>query len=233
MSLELKARDRMNSLIKLENVWKVYGRREAIVNALQVINLEIQDGEFIAILGPSGSGKSTLMNLLGLLDTPTEGRIFIESKNVFMFSDDGIASLRGRKIGFVFQSFNLIPTLTAIENVALPLVFQNEDENVRLERARQMLKEVGLEKRVQHFPSQLSGGEQQRVAIARALVNNPPIILADEPTGNLDSKNSIKIINLLKRLNKKGKTIIIITHNKTLAKFANRIINIIDGKIRK
>ena len=224
----------MNSLMKLENIWKVYGGEregEVKVNALQSINLEINDGEFIAILGPSGSGKSTLMNLFGILDAPSNGKIFVDGQDLSRFSENKTVEIRGKKIGFVFQSFNLISTLTALENVSLPLIFQGVNEEERNKIALKLLREVGLELRVNHFPSQLSGGEQQRVAVARALVNDPPIILADEPTGNLDSKNSEGVMKLLQKLNKKGKTIIFITHNKTLAKFAGRIINMVDGKI--
>lgn len=220
----------LNTLISLDNVWKVYGEGDARVESLRGLNLEVKEGEFLAILGPSGSGKSTAMNMIGALDVPTRGRVVIAEEDISRLDGDELAAIRGKKIGFVFQSFNLISTLTALENVALPLLFQNVSREESLERATKLLGEVGLGKRMHHKPTELSGGEQQRVAVARALVNNPPIILADEPTGNLDSKTSLEVMNLLKRLNKKGKTIIYITHNRSLARYADRIINIVDGR---
>ena len=223
----------MNSLIKLENVWKVYGQGEARVEALRGLNLDIKQGEFIAILGASGSGKSTAMNMLGVLDAPSKGKMMMDGRDISYFNENELATVRGKKIGFVFQSFNLIATLSALENVALPLLFQQVPRKEALARATKLLEHVGLGKRLEHRPSQLSGGEQQRVAIARALVNDPPIILADEPTGNLDSKNSAAIMSLLRDLHEEGKTIIYITHDRSLAKYANRIVNIADGKVQR
>ena len=225
----------MNSLtlIKLQEVRKVFGEGDAKVEALRGLNLDVRKGEFLVIIGPSGSGKSTAMNMIGALDVPTEGSVFLDGEDISNFTDSELATIRGKEIGFVFQSFNLISTLTALENVALPLLFQKFSREETLLKARNMLNEVGLSERIHHRPSQLSGGEQQRVAIARALVNDPPIILADEPTGNLDSKTSLEIINLLKELHKKGKTIIIITHDKDITKFADRTVTLVDGKIVK
>ena len=222
-----------HSLIKLENVWKIYGEGEARVDALRGLNLDVKQGEFVAVLGPSGSGKSTAMNMLGVLDVPSKGRMLLDGKDVSYFNENELATIRGQKIGFVFQSFNLISTLSALENVALPLLFQRVPRKEALARATQLLEHVGLGKRIGHRPSQLSGGEQQRVAIARALVNNPPIILADEPTGNLDSKNSAAIMSLLRDLHKEGKTIIYITHEQSLARFADRVVHIADGRIEE
>ena len=223
----------MNSLIRINNVWKVYGSEEAKVEALRGLNLDIKQGEFVVVIGPSGSGKSTAMNMIGALDIPSQGKILFDEEDVSRFSENELAEIRGKKIGFVFQSFNLIPTLTALENVTLPLLFQNVNKEMAVERAEKLLTDVGLGRRMTHRPSQLSGGEQQRVAIARALVNNPPIILADEPTGNLDSKTSMEIMNLLKGLNRKGKTIILITHDRNLTKFADRIVQMMDGRTAK
>ncbi len=220
-------------LIKLEHVWKIYGEGEARVDALRGLNLDVKQGEFVAVLGPSGSGKSTAMHMLGVLDIPSKGRMLLDGKDVSYFNENELATIRGQKIGFVFQSFNLISTLSALENVALPLLFQRVPRKEALARATQLLERVGLGKRLGHRPSQLSGGEQQRVAIARALVNDPPIILADEPTGNLDSKNSAAIMSLLRDLHKEGKTIIYITHDQSLARFADRVVHIADGKIEK
>ncbi len=223
---------KMNSLIRLDNIWKIYGFGEARVEALRGLNLNVKEGEFLAILGPSGSGKSTAMNMIGALDTPTKGKMLLDGEDVSNLDENELAIIRGKKIGFIFQSFNLIPTLTALENVALPLLFQHVSRTESLERAANLLENVGLGKRLDHRPAELSGGEQQRVAVARALVNDPPIILADEPTGNLDSKTSLEIMKLLQKLNKKGKTIVYITHNRNLTKFADRTVNITDGKIR-
>lgn len=223
----------MNSLIKLENAWKVYGEGEARVEALRGLDLDIKQGEFIAILGASGSGKSTAMNILGVLDAPSKGKMMMDGRDISYFNEDELATVRGQKVGFVFQSFNLIPTLSALENVALPLLFQRVPRKEALLRAGKLLEKIGLGKRLEHRPPQLSGGEQQRVAIARALVNDPPIILADEPTGNLDSKNSAAIMSLLRNLHKEGKTIIYITHDRAFAKYASRIVNIADGRIQR
>ncbi len=218
-------------LIECKNVWKIYGEGKSKVEALKGINLKIKKGERIAIMGPSGCGKSTLLNMLGCLDKPTKGKLFLESNDISNLSDDELADVRGKKIGFVFQFFNLIPTLTALKNISLPTVFQgNTDEG----KAREMLKGFGLKERIEHRPAQLSGGEQQRVAIARALANNPEIILADEPTGNLDSKTGKEIIELLIKLNKeKNITLVMVTHEQNIARQTKRIIYLKDGKIVK
>ncbi|MBU2496923.1 MAG: ABC transporter ATP-binding protein [Nanoarchaeota archaeon] len=210
-----------SKLIELDKVWKIYGEGEAKVEALRGLDLDVRDGEFLVLLRPSGSGKSTAMNMIGVLDIPSKGRIFLEGKDISKFSESDLSSIRGKKIGFVFQSFNLISTLSALENVLLPSMFQGLDKTEALERAKKILHEVGLGHRIHHKPGELSGGEQQRVAIARALINDPHIILADEPTGNLDSKTSIEIMKVLKALHKKGKTIILITHDHALTKFAS------------
>ncbi len=223
----------MKSLIELDKVWKIYGKGEAKVEALRGLSLRVYKGEFLAILGPSGSGKSTAMNMIGALDMPTHGKVLLEGHDISRFDESDLASIRGKKIGFVFQTFNLISTLTALENVTLPTMFQGVDKIEALEKAKDLLDDVNLGNRIHHKPSQLSGGEQQRVAIARAIINNPPIILADEPTGNVDSKTSLEIMKLLKNLNNKGKTIIFITHDKTLTRFADRVIHIIDGRVEK
>jgi len=223
----------MESIIKLDKVKKYYELGEVIVPAVNGISLDIRKGEFIAIMGASGSGKSTLMNLIGTLDVPTTGNIFLNKINLEGISESELAQLRGKKLGFIFQTFNLVRSLNTLENVMLPLAFQNIPREVRREKAISILNQVGLGKRLNHLPSELSGGEMQRVAIARALVNDPEIILADEPTGNLDSKTGREIINLLDSLNKKGKTIILITHDNEVAKSAQRVVKIKDGKLLK
>jgi len=222
-----------SNIIQLKNVHKDYKMGESIVSAVEAINLDIKKGEFIAIVGPSGSGKSTMMNLVGALDLASEGDIFLDSQNIEHLEESELAQIRGRKIGFVFQTFNLIPTLTALENVMLPMMFQDITREKRKERALDLLKQVNLSHRLNHLPSELSGGERQRVAIARALANNPEVILADEPTGNLDSKTGKEIIQMLLNLNKQGKTIILVTHNLELAKMAKRTIKLKDGRIEK
>jgi len=221
----------MNEIIELKGVTKIYKMDKVLVPALRGINLKIRKGEFVSIMGPSGSGKTTLMNLIGCLDRPTEGEICIANKNVAKLGDDELAKLRREKIGFVFQQFNLIPRLTALENVELPMWFAGLSKKKRRERAIELLKLVGLEKRINHKPAELSGGERQRVSIARALANNPEIILADEPTGNLDTKTGKEIMEILKDLNKQGKTIVLVTHDETFAKEAERIIKIRDGRL--
>lgn len=223
----------MASLIKLTNVTKTYSMGEVEVQALVNVNFQINKGEFTAIVGPSGSGKSTLMHIIGLLDSPTSGLVFLKNKKISEFSEDELAVLRNAHIGFVFQSFNLLRRASALENVALPLLYSHVDKKERVKKARYALELVGLGDRLNHTASQLSGGQQQRVAIARALVNNPSIILADEPTGNLDSKSGGEIMNLLHELNKRGNTIILVTHEVDIAKGAKRIIEIKDGKIIK
>jgi len=218
-------------MIQLKNVQKVYPMGEVGVPALRGIDLTIQAGEFVAIMGPSGSGKSTLLHLLGCLDLPDDGIVQLGGHDVTKLDEDTLAQIRGKKIGFVFQTFNLIPTLTALENVELPLFFQGVSRAERRVRAAELLSKVGLDGRMHHKPSQLSGGERQRVAIARALANNPEIILADEPTGNLDSESGEAILDLLAQLHREGKTIILVTHNPEAAAYAQRILRIRDGRL--
>jgi putative ABC transport system ATP-binding protein len=225
---------RMNNVVKLKNVDKVYRMEEVEVYALRSISLEIRKGEYTAVIGPSGSGKSTLLHIMGCLDRPTSGKVFLDGVDISKLNDFELARLRGRKIGFVFQFFNLYSTLTALENVELPMIIAETDKKERRKRALELLKAVGIEKRANHLPSQLSGGERQRVAIARALANNPSFILADEPTGNLDSKSGEEILLLLKKLQEKeNKTVVIVTHNQRIVEYAERIIYLRDGKILK
>lgn len=219
------------SIISLKDVNKTYIMGTVEVPALNGIDLDIKPGDFIAILGVSGSGKSTMMNLVGCLDYPTKGAIFLYGQDIFTLSESDLASIRGKKIGFIFQKFNLISTLDAIGNVALALDFQGVEKKEATERARTLLEFVGLGHRLNHKPNELSGGEQQRVAIARSLANDPDIILADEPTGNLDTKTGKMIMDLLVKLNKEGKTVIMVTHDLNLAKSAKRVIQLRDGEI--
>jgi len=221
----------MTTLIKLEDVHKIYELEGGEVPALNGISLNINKGDFVALIGPSGSGKSTAMNLVGCLDLASKGEIYLKEHNIKHLSESDLAQIRGKQIGFIFQVFNLVPSLTALENVALPMAFQGVSRNIRLKRAYELLEQVGLGDRVKHLPNQLSGGQRQRVAIARALINNPEIILADEPTGNLDTKTGKEIMKLLCDLNKKGKTVILVTHNPDLTKLANKIIRLKDGKL--
>jgi len=222
------------SVIKLENVWKIYRMGDVDVNALQGLNLDVKKGEFLAIMGPSGSGKSTAVNMIGCLDVPTNGRIFLENHDISKLSESELAQIRGRKIGFIFQQFNLVQTLTAIENVMLPMIFQGVPESARLKKAKELLELVDLGDRINHRPSELSGGQQQRVAIARSLSNNPEVILADEPTGNLDSKTGANVLDFLEKLHRKErKTIIMVTHDQNLAKVAERTEFLKDGKVVK
>lgn len=223
----------MQKVIQLQNVKKSYHLDKVIVNALNGVSFDINKGELAAIIGPSGSGKSTAMQIIGSLDLPTEGSIRIDNIDITKLSKSELAQLRGKKIGFIFQTFNLIPSLTALENVMLPMLFQDINKSKQKEKAKELLTLVGLHDRINHLPSELSGGERQRVAIARALSNDPEIILADEPTGNLDSRTGEEIINLLLELNKKGSTVIIITHDQNIAKRTKRIITIKDGLIAK
>jgi len=222
------------SIIKVENVWKTYQMGKVEVNALTGLNLDIKEKEFVAIMGPSGSGKSTCVNMVGALDVPTKGRIILEGKDISKLEESDLAQIRGRVIGFIFQQFNLIQTLTAIENVMLPMVFQDTTEEFREARAKKLLEMVGLGDRMNHRPSELSGGEQQRVAIARSLANDPDVIIADEPTGNLDSKTGEQVVAVLCQLHiKEGKTIVMVTHDIHVAKCADRIEHIFDGHIVK
>jgi len=221
-------------IIKLENVWKIYKMGEIEVPALQGVNLTIRRGEFVAIMGPSGSGKSTAMNMVGCLDVPTKGEIYLEHHNIAHLAESDLAQIRGKKIGFIFQQFNLINTLSALGNVMLPMVFQNKPRSERIKKATELLNMVYLGDRLDHKPTELSGGQQQRVAIARALSNDPEVILADEPTGNLDSVTGHKFMDFLQNLNKKeSKTIIMVTHDKLVASHAQRTELLKDGKIIK
>jgi len=218
-------------IIRAENVWKVYGRGDAATYALKGVNVDIYPGEFVAIMGPSGSGKSTLMHILGLLDTPTKGHVYVHGTDVSTLGEDERAILRRKTLGFVFQQYNLSPSLTAIENVELPMLFAGVPAEERRRRAKKLLEMVDLGNRLYHYPNQLSGGQQQRVGIARALANDPEIILADEPTGNLDTERGKKVMEIFRQLNERGKTIVLVTHDPETAKYAERIILIRDGKI--
>lgn len=222
----------MKNIIELKNAAKYYEMGESIVKALDCVDISIEKGNFVAIMGPSGSGKSTSMNLTGNLDLPTKGEIYLDGENIANFDESELAQVRGRKIGFIFQQFNLIPNLTAKENVMLPMMFQEVEENERIEKAGELLNLVDLGDRMNHYPNQLSGGQQQRVAIARALANDPEVILADEPTGNLDTKTGEKMMDFLTKLNEEGKTIIMVTHDPDLARaHARTIYSIRDGKV--
>ena len=215
----------------MENIKKEYVSLDVVTLVLRGIDLKVNEGEFVAITGPSGSGKSTLMNIIGLLDVPTSGVYKLNNKNVTGLSEDDLSFVRNREIGFVFQSFNLLSRFSSLENVILPAVYAGMDEDLRIKKATDLLTSVGLGERIHNHPNQLSGGQQQRVAIARALINDPKIILADEPTGNLDTKSGEDVMNILKKLNSEGKTIILITHEIDIAKQAQRIIHVRDGKI--
>jgi putative ABC transport system ATP-binding protein len=219
------------SLIKITNIKRDFVLGNEIVYVLKGIDLEIKKGEYVALMGPSGSGKSTLMNLLGCLDTPTSGTYILNGKDVSQMQDDELAEIRNKEIGFVFQTFNLLPRTTALDNVALPMIYAGYSKNERRERATEVLRQVNLADRMDHQPNQLSGGQRQRVAIARAMVNKPSIILADEPTGNLDSKTSEEIMVLLEEIHKNGNTIILVTHEEEIAEHAQRIIRMRDGMI--
>lgn len=222
----------MESVIELKDVHKYYRMGKTKVHALRGASLKVQEGEFISIEGPSGSGKSTLLNMVGCLDVPSKGEVHLEQWHTEKLSESDLAQIRGRKIGFVFQTFHLMNNMTALENVALPMVFQGIPYRKRVKRAADLLRRVGLGERLNHKPTQLSGGERQRVAIARALSNNPDVILADEPTGNLDSKTGREILELLKNLNEEeGKTVVMVTHDPRAAEFADRIVKIRDGKV--
>ena len=221
----------MAPIIKLENIRKSYIMGKQELQVLKGISLEIFKNEYVALMGPSGSGKSTLMNLLGCLDSPTSGRYILNGKDVSKTTDDDLAEVRNKEIGFVFQQFNLLPRLTAAENVALPLIYNGSKKKIRSEHSLEMLDRVGLSDRSHHKPNELSGGQNQRVAIARALVNNPSIILADEPTGNLDSKTSVEIMKIFDKIHSEGNTVILVTHEEDIAHYAHRIIRLKDGLI--
>ena len=219
------------SLLEIKNIKRDFRLGSEILHVLKGINLSIKKGEYLALMGPSGSGKSTLMNILGCLDTPTSGEYILNGKDVSKMSDSELADIRNKEIGFVFQTFNLMPRTTALDNVALPMVYAGVKKEKRHERAKEVLKLVGLEDRMLHKPNELSGGQRQRVAIARALVNHPSIILADEPTGNLDSKTSYEIMNLFDEIYQKGNTVILVTHEEDIARYAKRIVRLKDGLI--
>jgi len=219
------------TVLQVEDVTKTYQMGEVKVNAVKNVSLEIYEGEHLTIVGPSGSGKSTLLHILGLLDTPTQGKVYIEGVEVSKLQPDQLAKIRAEKIGFVFQSFYLIPSLSAIDNVMLPLMFDGVDYNIRVEKARKVLSELGMGDRVGHKPNQLSGGERQRVAIARAIVNDPTFILADEPTGNLDTKSGKAVMDIFRKLNKEGRTLVVITHDTNIGNDSDRILKIVDGEI--
>lgn len=221
----------MQPIIAVQGLTKTYSMGTTKVHALRGIDLDIQANEYLALMGPSGSGKSTLMNLLGCLDTPTSGAYWLNSINVSTMDDDELAEIRNKEIGFVFQTFNLLPRLSALENVALPLVYAGRSKSDRLDRAREVLAEVGLGDRVDHKPNELSGGQRQRVAIARALVNRPSIILADEPTGNLDTKTSMEIMGIFERIHEMGNTVILVTHEPDIAEHCHRMVRLRDGEV--
>lgn len=218
-------------IIRIEGLTKYYRIGEEVIKALNGVDLSIYKNEYVALMGPSGSGKSTIMNIIGCLDTPTSGRYFLNGPDVAQLNDNQLAEIRNKEIGFVFQTFNLLPRYSALDNVALPLVYAGVPKEERLERARQALIQVGLAERMNHKTNELSGGQRQRVAVARALVNKPSIILADEPTGNLDTKTSYEIMNLFDEIHQAGNTIIIVTHEEDIAQMAHRIVRMRDGKI--
>lgn len=223
----------MDTIINLDKIVKNYYVGSITVEALRSVDIEIKYNEYVAIMGPSGSGKSTLMNLIGALDTPTSGEYILNGTDVSKMDDNMLAEVRNSEIGFIFQTFNLLPRYTALENVTLPLIYAGVGKSERVELAKKTLTEVGLGDRMDHKPNELSGGQRQRVAVARALVNNPSIILADEPTGNLDSKTSVDIMKLFGDIHRRGNTIILVTHEESIARYAHRIIRLLDGEIDK
>jgi putative ABC transport system ATP-binding protein len=223
----------MSKVIEMRNITRDFPLGHEIIKVLKGIDLNVDRGEYVALMGPSGSGKSTLMNLLGCLDTPTSGSYILNGKDVSKMSDNELAEIRNKEIGFVFQTFNLMPRTTALENVALPMVYAGASKSERTARAKEVLNNVGLADRMDHKPNQLSGGQRQRVAVGRALVNRPSIILADEPTGNLDSKTSAEIMGLIDEIHTAGNTVIVVTHEEEIAKHAHRIIRLRDGMIEK
>ncbi|MCH1582032.1 MAG: ABC transporter ATP-binding protein [Flavobacteriales bacterium] len=220
-------------MIRVLDVWKTYQVGEQQVHALRGLSLDIEKGEYTALMGPSGSGKSTLMNMLGCLDTPTSGQYHLAGEDVGQLDDDALADIRNRRIGFVFQTFNLMPRYTALENVALPMVYAGVSKAERVQRATEVLKQVGLADRMDHRPNELSGGQRQRVAVARALVNRPDLLLADEPTGNLDTKTSIEIMALFEEIHAAGNTVIIVTHEEDIAAHTKRVVRLRDGVVAK
>ncbi len=229
-----KERDPNKTVIHLRNVAKYYEMGESVVKAVDDISIDIQRGDFVAVMGPSGSGKSTAMNLVGSLDMPTKGHIFLDGEDISLLDESELAQVRGKNIGFIFQQFNLIPTLTVFENVVLPMTLQGVSQDEREEKAEKILHRLDLWERRDHYPNQISGGQQQRVAIARALANDPEVILADEPTGNLDTKTGLKVMDFLTELNKEGRTIVFVTHSPELAKkYAHTIYWLKDGKIER
>ncbi|MBP9151484.1 MAG: ABC transporter ATP-binding protein [Flavobacteriales bacterium] len=221
----------MKDVIRTEHIAKVYVMGTEEVHALRDISITIKQGEYVALMGPSGSGKSTLMNMIGCLDTPSNGHYFLDGQDVSRMTDNQLAEVRNKKIGFVFQTFNLLPRSTALENVTLPLIYAGFSKSDRIVRGEKVLKQVGLGDRMKHQPNELSGGQRQRVAVARALVNNPALILADEPTGNLDSKTSIEIMGLFQEIHRNGNTIVVVTHEEEIAQHAHRIIRLKDGLV--
>lgn len=223
----------MQSIIQLKNIAKAYKIGTEVIHALRDVSLEIYKNEYVALMGPSGSGKSTLMNMLGCLDSPSSGEYILNGTSVAQMLDNDLAEVRNKEIGFVFQSFNLLPRSTALDNVMLPLIYAGYTKSNRLKRGKEVLEQVGLGDRIMHKPNELSGGQRQRVAIARALVNHPAIILADEPTGNLDSKTSIEIMALLEEIHKQGNTIVLVTHEEDIAQHAHRIVRLKDGKVER
>lgn len=218
-------------VIKIENLYKIYHLGQQNVNALDGVSLSIYKNDYIAIMGPSGSGKSTMMNILGCLDTPTSGKYILNGTDVSKMEDGELAEVRNKEIGFVFQSFNLLPKYSALENVALPMIYAGKDKATRMEKGEKSLGNVGLADRMNHKPAELSGGQRQRVAIARAVINDPTIILADEPTGNLDTKTSVEIMKIFEKVYREGNTIILVTHEDDISKFARRIVRLRDGKV--
>ncbi|MDP2996781.1 MAG: ABC transporter ATP-binding protein [Bryobacterales bacterium] len=224
---------RSGVVIRTYDLWKTYIMGDTEIHAVSGVDIEIRRGEYVAIMGPSGSGKSTLMNLIGCLDTPTKGRYYINGRLVSSMNDDELARIRNKEIGFVFQTFNLLPRATALHNVELPLIYSGIASETRLQMARQSMRNVDLEQRMYHKPNELSGGQRQRVAVARALVNNPSILLADEPTGNLDSATGNEIMGLFERLHQQGNTIVLVTHEHDIAIHAHRVIHVRDGKVER
>ncbi len=218
-------------IVKLDKVWKIYQMGSVDVPALQGLSIEVHLNEFLIVMGPSGSGKSTAVNMLGCLDLPTRGKVFLKGEDITTLSESDLSQIRGKTLGFVFQQFNLIRSMSAIENVMLPMIFQGVPGEERARRAIQLLKSMGLAERANHRPTEMSGGEQQRVAIARALANNPEVIIADEPTGNLDSRTGAQVLQILSELHKKGKTIVMVTHDPRMKSFGTRILMLKDGKV--